>query len=93
MALAPPLRVTIAAARTLSLRDFCLFDRGCEGSALAPPSKNKIGIPRSSLPAVAADRAVPPADFLLAPPHPVSPTGKGSCADFAQNPVTKGKRP
>jgi hypothetical protein len=25
------------------------FDRGCEGSALAPPSKNKIGTAQSSL--------------------------------------------
>jgi hypothetical protein len=53
------------------------------------PSKNKIGIPRSSLPAVAADRVVPPADFILAPPYPVSPTGRVSCAEFAQNPSPK----
>ena len=35
---------------------------------------------------LAARSGGPPSDFLLAPPHPVSPTGRGSCADFAQNP-------
>src|SRR6202011_6179539 len=76
---------------SVSLCDsFVLFGRGCEGSALTPPARTKSASPdlRSlrSLP----DRAVPPADFLLAPPHPVSPTGRGSCAESAQNPVTEG---
>jgi predicted DNA-binding transcriptional regulator AlpA len=59
---------------------------GGEASALTPPSKNKIGLPRSSLAARPGDR---PSDFLLAPHHPVSPAGRGSCADFAQNPIIK----
>jgi len=32
---------------------------------------------------VAARPGGPPTDFLLAPPHPVSPTGTGLCTDFA----------
>jgi hypothetical protein len=49
------------------------------------PSKNKIGLPNlRSRTRCQIGRS--PSDFLLAPPHPVSPTGRGSCADFAQNP-------
>src|ERR1700686_3585966 len=63
----------------VSLRDiFLSVVRGCEGSALAPLARTKSASPDLRSLRALPDRAVPLTDFLLAPPHPVSPTGRGS---------------
>ena len=61
------LAVTIVAACTAPLRDRLFVWPGVRGLCAGTPSKNKIGIPRSSVAARPADRAVPPPIFFLLP--------------------------
>jgi hypothetical protein len=74
----------------VSLNDNSVLSRrGYEGSALAPPARAKSASPDLlSLRSLQTGRS-PYRFFLLAPPNKVSPAGRGSCADSAQNPVTK----
>ena len=78
-ALVSPRAIAAPLCRTL------FVPSGVQGLCPGTPARTK-SVSQSSFADSPPDWAVPPSDFLLAPPHPVSPTGRGSCADFAQNP-------
>ena len=65
----------------------CFVPSGVQGLVLVPQQEQNRS-PQSSLADSPPDWAVP-SDFLLAPPHPVSPTGRGSCADFRRTPTNR----